>query len=77
MNPLWIDVAGWTLLHFLWQGAGIAAMAFVAALLAARTAPPQTRYVVACIALVAMVAAPLVTASRAVTFGRDHSISIR
>jgi len=59
MNP-WIDVAGWTLLHFLWQGAGIAAMTFVL-FLVLRTRSPQTRYMVACIALVAMVAAPLVT----------------
>jgi uncharacterized protein (TIGR03435 family) len=56
----WIDVAGWTLLHFLWQGAGIAAMTFVLLFLL-RNRSPQTRYIVACIALVAMVAAPLVT----------------
>ena len=28
MTP-WIDVAGWTLVHFLWQGAGIAVIAYV------------------------------------------------
>jgi uncharacterized protein (TIGR03435 family) len=60
MNPA-IDVAGWTLVHFLWQGAGIAAIAFVLlALLRQRS--PQTRYAVACAALVAMLAAPIVTA---------------
>jgi uncharacterized protein (TIGR03435 family) len=62
MNPLWIDVAGRTLLHFLWQGAGIAAMACVL-LFWLRNRAPQIRYVVTCIALVAMVAAPLVTAA--------------
>jgi uncharacterized protein (TIGR03435 family) len=62
MNPLWIDVAGRTLLHFLWQGAGIAAIACVL-LFWLRNRAPQIRYVVACIALVAMVAAPLVTAT--------------
>ena len=61
MNPS-IDVAGRTLLHFLWQGAGIAAIAFVL-LFWLRNRAPQIRYVVACIALVAMVAAPLVTAT--------------
>jgi|SoiMethySBSTD1v2_1073268.scaffolds.fasta_scaffold00131_62 uncharacterized protein (TIGR03435 family) len=70
MNP-WIDVAGWTLVHFLWQGAGIAAIAFVVLVLL-RDRSPQTRYAVACAALIAMLAAPLVTVgvlsrSRAIT----------
>jgi beta-lactamase regulating signal transducer with metallopeptidase domain len=76
MNPLWIDVAGRTLLHFLWQGAGIAAIAFVL-LFWLRNRAPQTRYVVACIALVAMVAAPLVTAavlSRSVAPTSSHPL---
>jgi uncharacterized protein (TIGR03435 family) len=59
MNP-WIDVAGWTLVHFLWQGAGIAAIAFVPLVLM-RNRSPQVRYAVACVALVAMLAAPLAT----------------
>src|SRR5262245_48884679 len=59
MTP-WIDVAGWTLVHFLWQGAGIAAIAFLVLRLQ-RARSPQTRYAVACAALVAMLAAPLVT----------------
>jgi uncharacterized protein (TIGR03435 family) len=61
MNP-WIDVAGWTLVHFLWQGAAIGASAFVL-LWALRDRSPQTRYAVSCAALVAMLAAPLITAS--------------
>jgi len=76
MNPLWIDVAGRTLLHFLWQGAGIAAIAFVL-LFWLRNRAPQTRYVVACTALVAMVAAPLVTAavlSRSVATTASHPL---
>jgi uncharacterized protein (TIGR03435 family) len=76
MNPLWIDVAGRTLLHFLWQGAGIAAIAFVL-LFWLRNRAPQTRYVVACIALVAMVAGPLVTAavlSRSVATTASHPL---
>jgi uncharacterized protein (TIGR03435 family) len=59
MNP-WIDVAGWTLVHFLWQGAGIAAIACVL-LVVLRNRSPQSRYAVACVALVAMLAAPLAT----------------
>ena len=56
----WIDVAGWTLVHFLWQGAAIAAMAGVLFWLL-RHRSPQTRYVLGCISLVAMIAAPLVS----------------
>jgi uncharacterized protein (TIGR03435 family) len=61
MNP-WIDVAGWTLVHFLWEGAGIAAVA-LALLWSCRDRSPQTRYAIACAALVAMLAAPFVTAA--------------
>jgi uncharacterized protein (TIGR03435 family) len=60
MNP-WIDVAGLTLVHFLWQGAGIAAIASVVLSLL-RDRAPQTRYAVACAGLVAMLAAPAFTA---------------
>ena len=76
MNPLWTDVAGRTLLHFLWQGAGIAASAFVL-FVWLRNRAPQTRYVVAGIALVAMVAAPLGTAavlSRSVATTASHPL---
>ena len=59
----WIDVAGWTLLHFLWEGAAIASSRWCCSSCAPSTASPQTRYVVACVALVAMAAAPLVTAA--------------
>jgi uncharacterized protein (TIGR03435 family) len=60
MNP-WIDVPGWSLLHFLWQGAAIAAIAGIT-LWFLRDRAPQTRYAVACVALFAMLAAPLITA---------------
>jgi uncharacterized protein (TIGR03435 family) len=58
----WIDVAGWTLLHFVWQGSIIALMAALT-LHVLRAARPQLRYVVACIALGLMLAAPLITAA--------------
>ena len=61
MNP-WIDVAGWTLVHFLWEGAAIALLALVA-LWGLRHRSPQARYAVACASLVAMLAAPIVTAA--------------
>jgi len=58
-----IHVAGWTLVHFAWQGAlvGLAA-AFALRLL--RHSAPQARYVVACLALAAMFVLPGATAWR-------------
>src|SRR4051794_9695118 len=51
---------GWTLLHFLWQGA--AAAATLTVLLAAmRRAGPGRRYAVACAVMAVMAAAPVVT----------------
>jgi uncharacterized protein (TIGR03435 family) len=57
----WVDVAGWTLVHFLWQGAGIALLAALGLQLL-RARRPQLRYLTACAALAAMLAAPVVTA---------------
>ena len=57
----WIELAGWTLLHFLWQGAA-AALAGAALLQVLRTASPHARYAVACITLGAMLAAPIASA---------------
>ncbi|MEQ1904781.1 MAG: M56 family metallopeptidase [Pirellulaceae bacterium] len=54
------EVAGWTLLHFLWQGLLIAAI--TAVLLAGlRSATASTRYIVACCGMVLMALTPLVT----------------
>src|SRR5918993_396252 len=65
MNPQWtsvIDVAGWTLLHFVWQGTLAAlALGFTLALVPRRWA--RARYVLACLALLGMVAMPVITAS--------------
>src|SRR5687768_9468624 len=55
----WIDLAGWTLLHFIWQGALVAAVA-ATGLRVLRTAP--ARYALSCCALAAMFAGPVVTA---------------
>ena len=57
----WVDVAGWTLVHFVWQGAGIALLAALGLRLL-RSRRPQLRYLTACGALAAMLAAPVVTA---------------
>jgi uncharacterized protein (TIGR03435 family) len=52
----WVERLGWTLLHFLWQGTLVAALYAVAR----RSARPNTRYILACAALTAMLAAPLI-----------------
>ena len=67
MNPLhmiasqpWVERLGWTLLHFLWQGALVAAV-FAAARLSLAHSRPHARYAAACFALAIMLAAPVAT----------------
>jgi bla regulator protein blaR1 len=77
MNPLQSSTtaliahaAGWTLLHFLWQGTLVAIiLACVLALLTGRSAQP--RYLAACAALVLMAVLPLITFARIVA--AEHS----
>src|SRR5579885_3425337 len=57
----WVERLGMTLLHFLWQGLFIAILYAAARRIALRTSGPQRRYLFACAALAAMMAAPLVT----------------
>jgi beta-lactamase regulating signal transducer with metallopeptidase domain len=51
---------GWTLLHFLWQGAAIG-LALSIALLTLRRRSAQARYVAGCTALLVMASCPLLT----------------
>ena len=57
----WTEVAGWTLLHFLWQGTLIA-LATACVLRVLRGSRPQLRYAAACVALAMMLASPVATA---------------
>ena len=57
----WVERLGWTLVHFLWQGALIAALYAVARKRIGQARSAQIRYVLGCLALTAMVAAPIVT----------------
>jgi uncharacterized protein (TIGR03435 family) len=57
----WVQRLGWTLIHFLWQGFLIAVLYRAARRTVARLSSPQTRYLLACAALAAMMAAPLGT----------------
>ncbi len=56
----WAQALGWSLLHFLWQGALLGALAW-GLLTLLRRAPARTRYAVACSFLLAMAAAPVAT----------------
>jgi uncharacterized protein (TIGR03435 family) len=57
----WVERLGSTLVHFLWQGVLIAALYATARSWIANSSRPNARYILACVALAAMMAAPLVT----------------
>src|SRR5215470_13779736 len=59
----WTDVAGWTLLHFVWQGTAIGIVA-AAGLRLLRASTPPVRYALASAAMIAMLIAPVATALR-------------
>ena len=65
MSPMdqnsWMQITGWTLAHFVWQG-GLIALMVGATLRLGRRWPSQTRYVIACGGLVAMLVVPIATA---------------
>ncbi len=58
----WIDVTGWTLLHFVWQGA-LLGLAVAGVLWLCRRRSANTRYLVASGGLMTLLAAPMVTAT--------------
>jgi beta-lactamase regulating signal transducer with metallopeptidase domain len=60
MNRTVIDALGWTLVHFLWQGALIAATLCVVDLILARSRA-TLRYAAACVAFTLMLLAPMAT----------------
>lgn len=57
----WVERLGWTLVHFLWQGALIAALYALARVWFGRTRTAGFRYLLSCTALLAMVIAPIAT----------------
>src|ERR1700689_3004024 len=58
MSPETIRLIGMSLLHFLWQGAALAALAYLAMAAASRA---STRYWIGVVTLALMVAAPVLT----------------
>ena len=57
-----VHVAGWTLIHFVWQGTAISLAAAIALRLARRRAP-NVRYLIGCAGLAATLVAPAATAA--------------
>ena len=57
----WVEVGGWTLIHFAWQGA-LLTLAAAGILRLCRPQSANTRYIISCVALVAMLASPAITA---------------
>jgi uncharacterized protein (TIGR03435 family) len=60
-SEAWVERLGWTLVHFLWQGLAIALLYAAVDRVLARRCSPNRQYLLACAALVAMMAAPLIT----------------
>lgn len=58
---VWLRVAGWVLIHFVWQG-GALAFAAAVGLRFSRSHSSTVRYAIACASLAAMLAAPMITA---------------
>jgi len=64
LSQPWVERLGWTLVHFLWQGSLIAGLYAAIRRCLPRTSSPHARYLLACLTLSAMMAAPLITWSR-------------
>jgi len=57
----WVTRAGWTLVHFLWQGSIVAVLLAAVRALAGRRFSARGRYALSCAALALMAAAPALT----------------
>src|SRR5688500_931050 len=73
-HPLVIRL-GWTLLHFVWQGAAIAVV-LVVLLQLTRSAKPRVRYALSCAALVVMAICPVITLSITTAAAAQHGATM-
>jgi hydrogenase-4 membrane subunit HyfE len=71
LSPSLMHAVAWTLLHFLWQGAALAALAAASMAFCSRA---SARYAIALSVLVMMLAAPVVTL---ISFRQIQSITDR
>ena len=62
ISPVLVHRLGWGLVHFLWQGAAVG-MLLAAGMFVLRRRSANVRYLVGCLALLAMAASPIVTAA--------------
>lgn len=60
LSAPFVELLGWVLLHFVWQGA-LVALGLAGALFVLRTHAPTLRYAVGCVALVSVLALPIGT----------------
>jgi beta-lactamase regulating signal transducer with metallopeptidase domain len=61
LSQPWTERLGWTLLHFLWEGALVAALYALARALAGGRISARGRYAIACASLLTMTVAPVLT----------------
>lgn len=72
----WTYVAGWALVHFLWQGTAIALLAALV-LHMCRHRSASVRYLIACGAMVAMLVSVTITGALTRALGASHEPEIR
>src|SRR6266850_2063546 len=75
-----MQIVGWTLIHFVWQGTAIA-LVIAAALRLTDRRSPNVRYLIACAGLAAMLGAPAATgrllwSARAQSSVTDEAFSV-
>lgn len=70
LSPAFVTSLGWTLLHFIWQGA-LVGCATAVLLVAMRNARPERRYAVACAALLLCIAWPAADLAIMLSGGHD------
>ena len=73
ISPEWLQALGWTLLHFVWQGAALAGLFAVANTICRQA---TTRYALAAILLVLMIATPVITFT-ALTHSQQRDPAVR
>src|ERR687893_815136 len=70
------QLLGWTLLHFVWQGA-LVALAYAGISLSLRRSTANLRYTVACVAMLLMLLLPVATFFRLNSTANSHAVSER
>jgi beta-lactamase regulating signal transducer with metallopeptidase domain len=72
----WIEALGWTLVHFLWQGAAVAALLWIFLQVVSSQRRPQLRYLAGCGSLLLLVALAVGTFARETAKARTQRVEI-